>query len=134
MRDALNQGYKTLTQASLRYEKTFARHHRVSALFSYNEEYWFNRTMGVGRDSRPHSSIVEVNGILNVNPFTRGASDKEGLRSYVGRASYSLYDRYLFELNFRVDGSSKFLPGHQYGFFPSGSLGWRFLRKSFLNQ
>ena len=131
VRDALNQGYKTLTQASLRYEKTFARHHRVSALFSYNEEYWFNRTMGVGRDSRPHSSIVEVNGILNVNPFTRGASDKEGLRSYVGRASYSLYDRYLFELNFRVDGSSKFLPGHQYGFFPSGSLGWRFSEEKF---
>lgn len=131
VRDALNQGHKTLTQASLRYERTIARHHKVSALFSYNEEYWFNRTMGAGRDNRIHSSIIEINGALDKTQFTRGTSDEESLRSYVGRVNYAFHDRYLAELNFRVDGSSKFLPGHQYGFFPSGSLGWRFSEEKF---
>lgn len=131
VKDALNQGYKTLTQASLRYEKTIFEHHKFSALFSYNEEYWFNRTMGAGRDNRIHSSIIEINGALDKTQFTRGSSDEESLRSYVGRLNYALYDRYLMELNFRVDGSSKFLPGHQYGFFPSGSIGWRFSEEKF---
>ncbi|GAB6007849.1 SusC/RagA family TonB-linked outer membrane protein [Dysgonomonas reticulitermitis] len=130
--DALNQGYKKLTQASLRYDKTFGERHKVAALFSYNEEYWFNRTMGAGRNDRIHPSIVEVNGALDRTQLTRGTSDEEALRSYVGRANYSFRDRYLAEVNFRVDGSSKFLPGHQYGFFPSGSLGWRFTEEEFL--
>lgn len=42
------------------------------------------------------------------------------------------YGKYLLELNFRVDGSSKFQPGHQYGFFPSAALGWRFSEESFV--
>lgn len=133
IKDGSNQGYKTLTQVSLRYDKTFAKHHKVSALFSYNEEYWFNRTMGAGRDDRIHSNITEVNGALTTTQFTRGTSDEEALRSYLGRVNYALYDRYLLELNFRVDGSSKFLPGHQYGFFPSGSLGWRFSEEKFFS-
>ncbi len=131
VRDALNQGHKTLAQASLRYDKTFAKRHKVSALFSYNEEYWFNRTMGAGRDGRFHSSLIEVNGALELNQFTRGNSDQESLRSYVGRFNYAFNDCYLAEINFRVDGSSKFLPGYQYGFFPSGSLGWRFSEEKF---
>lgn len=131
IKDASNQGYKTLTQASLRYDKTFGKHHKVSALFSYNEEYWFDRTMGAGRDDRIHSNITEINGALTKTQFTRGNSEEEALRSYLGRINYALYDRYLFEMNFRVDGSSKFLPGHQYGFFPSGSVGWRFSEEKF---
>lgn len=117
IRDALNQAYKTLTQASLRYERTFGQHH-ISSLLGYNEEYWFNRTMGSGRDDRIHTNITEVNGALTKTQFTRGTSDEEGLRSYLGRVNYAFDERYLVELNFRVDGSSKFLPGHQYGFFP----------------
>ncbi len=57
--------------------------------------------------------------------------------SFFGKLNYSFDNRYLFEATVRSDGSSKFAPGHQWGFFPSASIGWnihneRFMKK--LNQ
>ncbi|MGV3641016.1 MAG: SusC/RagA family TonB-linked outer membrane protein [Adhaeribacter sp.] len=63
-----------------------------------------------------------------------GNSSAEGLRSYIGRLNYTAFDRYLLEANFRYDGSSKFLPGSQFGFFPSLALGWRFLEEDFVQS
>ena len=57
-----------------------------------------------------------------------------GLVSYIGRANYSLRDRYLFTLTGRVDGSSRFGQGNKYGFFPSGSVAWRLIEEDFVQQ
>lgn len=126
-----NQGYKTLTQLQLRYEKEIVKGHKLSAMVAMNEEYWHNRWFSAGRDDRIHGSLTEIDGALNTTQRTSGASDAEGLRSFLGRVNYSIMDRYLLEATFRADGSSKFLPGHQYGFFPSGSVGWRFSEEQF---
>lgn len=48
--------------------------------------------------------------------------------------NYSAYDKYLLEFSFRVDGSSKFIKGHQYGFFPTVAVGWRFTEEEFLKN
>jgi len=37
---------------------------------------------------------------------------------------YDFNDKYLVEANFRADGSSRFEPGKQWGYFPSVSAGW----------
>lgn len=132
--DASNQGYKTLLQFQLRYEKEVIKGHHLSAMVAMNEEYWFNRALSAGRNDRLHGSITEINGALNTFQRTGGSSDEEGLRSFLGRVNYSALDRYLFEFTFRADGSSKFLPGHQYGFFPSGSIGWRFSEEEFFES
>lgn len=44
--------------------------------------------------------------------------------AFIGRLNYSFAQRYLIEGQFRYDGSSKFVKGHRWGFFPSVSLGW----------
>jgi hypothetical protein len=46
-------------------------------------------------------------------------------RSYISRVAYNYNEKYLAELQMRVDGSSTFPAGKQYGFFPSFSAGWR---------
>jgi TonB-linked SusC/RagA family outer membrane protein len=43
----------------------------------------------------------------------------------IGRLNYAYANRYIAEAQFRYDGSSKFASGHQWGFFPSASVGWR---------
>jgi TonB-linked SusC/RagA family outer membrane protein len=43
----------------------------------------------------------------------------------IGRLNYAYASRYIAEVQFRYDGSSKFASGHQWGFFPSASVGWR---------
>ena len=43
----------------------------------------------------------------------------------IGRLNYAYGSRYIAEVQFRYDGSSKFAKGHQWGFFPSASVAWR---------
>ena len=54
--------------------------------------------------------------------------------SYLGRAQYSMNDKYLFTVTGRVDASSKFSQGNQYAFFPSGAVAWRVSEESFMEN
>ena len=45
-------------------------------------------------------------------------------QSAFARVNYNFKERYIAEVNFRADGSSKFEPGHRWGLFPSFSLGY----------
>jgi len=56
----------------------------------------------------------------------------EALRSYLTRINYDYDSKYLLSFIIRADGSSKFAPGHQWGYFPSASLGWNLSQESFL--
>lgn len=50
---------------------------------------------------------------------------------YFGRFNYNYKGKYLLEGNFRYDGSSRFLEGKRWGFFPSVSAGWNVHNESF---
>lgn len=127
-----NTGYKTLLNARLNYNTIINRAHNIGAMFVYSEEYWRDRYQrGWGEESL-HPSLSEIDGTLKTTQTAGGSTSTEGLRSYIGRLNYSAFDKYLFEFNFRVDGSSRYFKGHQYGFFPSGSFGWRFSEESFV--
>ncbi len=129
--DANTMNYRTLLNSRLTYNRSFGKHD-VGALFVYSEEYAFSRNLSGGRNSRLHPSLTEINATLNDVVRAGGSSGSWGLRSYIGRLNYAYDDRYLLEMNFRYDGSSKFVSGYQYGFFPSASLGWRFTEEKFL--
>jgi TonB-linked SusC/RagA family outer membrane protein len=121
-----NTGYKTMLNGRLNYHTTFGANHDLSALFVYSEEFWYDRFQGSSRNDRLYPTLHEIDAALTYIMGTGGNSSTEGLRSYIGRVNYTAFDRYLLEANFRYDGSSKFLPGRRFGFFPSVALGWRF--------
>lgn len=61
----------------------------------------------------------------NVKSMTASSSINElALVSLFGRIMYSYDDRYLLSASIRRDGSSRFKKGHQFGSFPSASIGW----------
>jgi TonB-linked SusC/RagA family outer membrane protein len=132
--NSTNTGYKTQLNGRLNYDLTVATGHNISLMAAYSEEYWYNRSQSSSRNNRLHESLHEINAALTDVQGTGGSSDNEGLRSYIGRLNYAAYDKYLLEVNFRADGSSRFLPGHQYGFFPSAALGWRFSEEKFVKN
>ncbi|MBT1703778.1 SusC/RagA family TonB-linked outer membrane protein [Chryseosolibacter indicus] len=127
-----NTGYKTQLQGRISYNTKLAENHNLSALVVYSEEYWYNRYQLTSRNDRLHPSLHEIDAALPQVQVTEGNSNEEGLRSYIGRINYSAFDKYLLEASFRYDGSSKFLKGHQYGFFPSVAVGWRFSEENFM--
>lgn len=55
-------------------------------------------------------------------------------KSYLGKISYNYAEKYLFDVQMRIDGSSTFPGGERYGYFPSMSAGWRISKESFLHD
>ena len=127
-----NEGHKTLFQGRITYEKEIFKGHHISAMFNAAEEYWFQRNMGAGRKNRLHNSLEELDAASKEVQTNDGKSESEGLRSFIGRVNYTLFDKYLFEFNFRSDGSSKFRGDNRFGYFPSGSLAWGFMEEDFM--
>ncbi|GAB3416547.1 SusC/RagA family TonB-linked outer membrane protein [Niabella aquatica] len=54
--------------------------------------------------------------------------------SWVGRATYSFDNKYLFEFNGAYNGSEKFAPGLRFGFFPSYAVGWVISEERFIKN
>ncbi len=53
--------------------------------------------------------------------------------SYFGRFNYNFKERYLFEANMRMDGSSRFTDENRWGYFPSVSAAWRLSEEPFMD-
>ncbi|WP_316796530.1 TonB-dependent receptor [Pedobacter agri] len=51
--------------------------------------------------------------------------------SFFGRVNYGFDKKYLLTLTARGDGSSKFMEGQRWGFFPSGAFAWRIIDEKF---
>ena len=88
-------------EASSNYEHTFASKHRVSGMFLY---YLRQRSL--------------------INPGSYWYTFPYKSMGIAGRATYSYLDRYFAEFNFGYNGSENFSPGHRFGFFPSGAVGY----------
>ncbi|MDE6532577.1 MAG: TonB-dependent receptor [Muribaculaceae bacterium] len=68
------------------------------------------------------------------NGSITGNYNEWAMRSYFGRINLNWDNRYLLEANLRADGSSKFAPGHRWGYFPSVSVGWRISEEGFMQN
>ena len=54
--------------------------------------------------------------------------------SFFGQANYNFKHRYLLSATFRADGSTKFSPGYQWGYFPSISGAWVISEEPFMKS
>ncbi|TDS09783.1 SusC/RagA family TonB-linked outer membrane protein [Sphingobacterium paludis] len=126
-----------LGQFILNYNRTFNSDHHVSGLLGMEvqkqtgDNFYAQRNLafamdylfgGVAQDQQGgmNSSLNDIYELSNAALF--------------GRANYTFRDRYIAEAQFRYDGSSKFVPGRQWGFFPSASLGWRISEEPFFKD
>jgi TonB-linked SusC/RagA family outer membrane protein len=80
------------------------------------------------QDTRVLSTQGKANSIDN------NFSPDDKLLSFFGRANYDYQGKYLISATFRADGSSKFAPGNQWGYFPSVSGAWRISQENFMND
>ena len=101
--------------------------HNLSTFVAYEQSKNSQETFGAGRINYPTVSTPELSqgGAAATDKSNYGSSYHFTRKSYIGRAAYNYSEKYLAELQMRVDGSSIFPEGKQYGFFPSISVGWR---------
>ena len=123
----------TLFQLQLKYNKTFADAHHLGALALYEET-----------DGKGSSFSAQRNILLEIPYMAAGVdTDQRGnagfpshdvRKAIVGKMNYDYKGKYLLDFSFRYDGSSKFSPKKQWGFFPTGSIGWRVSEESFVKN
>jgi TonB-linked SusC/RagA family outer membrane protein len=104
-----NIGSKQHIQATALYSIQHDHANRDSLYASnlpYNTQLWYD--LGSGTVQAPISNLAEW-----------------GLRSYMGRINYTLFDKYTLNATGRADGSSRLAPGNKWAFFPSFGFAWQ---------
>jgi TonB-linked SusC/RagA family outer membrane protein len=115
------------------YETIFSKKHYLKLMAGYNEEYDFYEQLTTSRLNAINPDLPSIGGSVGTIAASDGFSEY-ALRGSFFRVNYALKDRYLFEVNGRYDGSSKFPKNDRFGFFPSVSVGWRVSEENFMKN
>lgn len=110
--------------------KTWAQAHTtnltVGAQYEYEQYNYFGvKALDVQR------GIETINGSGDVT-ISQSSIHKYAIASVFARANYDYKGRYLIEGNYRLDGSSKFLPENRWNSFGGVSVGWRISEEEWL--
>ncbi len=130
--NTLNQSY--LSENLLNYSTRIGKDHKIDALVGFTYQYARNSLRAFRVTNIPQAQ--ETFGIESFytgvasSPNTNGSQWQ--MYSFLSRVNYTAFDKYLFTVSARSDGSSKFSPGKQWGFFPSGAVAWRFSEEPFM--
>lgn len=125
-RDILTQSL----QLTLNYKKAI-KLHEISALLGFSQEWEDYSDLNGSRKNILLDGIYVLD--TGTEDITNGGNKYSwGLRSYFGRINYAYDEKYLFEANMRIDGTSRFAKNNRWGYFPSFSVGWNFSRERFM--
>ncbi|MEO7120194.1 MAG: TonB-dependent receptor [Ginsengibacter sp.] len=126
---------------TLTYNNTFGQHN-LKVLLGTEAITYYGRQIATTRSGYfiTNSSNLTVDPNLWTLGFGPAASQtntdnggvyQSALYSQFARVDYNYADKYLLSGTIRRDGSSVFAKGQQYGYFPSGTVGWRISKESF---
>ncbi|WP_311182637.1 TonB-dependent receptor [Hymenobacter volaticus] len=120
-----------LNENTLTYRQQLGKHSLGLLLGQGLQSDTNNRTFAQGTGF-PNNSFKEISA-ASVTSSTQNWSGYR-LASFFGRADYNFDDRYLLNVSFRADGSSRFGKANQWGYFPSVGAAWRIKQESFLHD
>ena len=115
-----------------RFLKTFNDKHDISAYlgYEYNEHRYFDNT---GQASGMYQGNEVLSGGAS-NPKVTGKKTEEKNAAYFFNGNYAYNDKYLFQVMFRVDGSSRFGSNKRWAPFWSVGGGWNMHKEEFISQ
>ncbi len=121
------------TENTATYKLEIGRHKAtiMGGFSASGTDYQSNFAQGKGID--PTMKFNNIGTSTTFGPDSSGASAST-LASFFARGTYGYDDRYLLTVTMRADGSSKFAPGHKWGFFPSAAFAWRISEEEFMKD
>ncbi|WP_353195636.1 TonB-dependent receptor [Parapedobacter defluvii] len=125
--------YRWTFQNTLSWDHTIAQKHQISSLLGFETMYNNNNNAFAEKNGFLSDQLVELNTVSNMVAIT-GTQTDFATASFFGRVQYAYADRYLFEMNLRYDGSSRFARESRWGLFPSLSAGWRISEEAFMSN
>lgn len=130
----MNQTLGITMNARLNYKRTFNDVHNVSAFVAWEQyksryDYLYAR-----RQNFVSTSIDEIFAGDSNTATNDGTASETARLNYFGRVDYDYAGKYLFQFNWRYDGSENFPKGNRFGFFPGVSVGWRISEEKFWKE
>ncbi len=125
-------------QAYSEYTWSLGERHNFHVMAGFQAEQLKRTEFGLQRDGilDPAKPEVDLTSGLSytgtaITPSTNGARNQWQTAGFFGRINYNYMERYLFEMNLRYDGTSRFRTDNMWKLFPSFSLGWNIAREDF---
>lgn len=107
--------------------------HDIGGIVGYEKQRFDFRVTDVSKLGLTDASVHDLNAATT--PYsTAGYGTEHASESVFGRVTYAFNSKYLFEANFRYDGSSRFSPDYRWGLFPAVSAGWRIIEESWMQD
>jgi TonB-linked SusC/RagA family outer membrane protein len=116
----------------LRYNKTFHGVHNFSAVAGIDASKTNYNWVSANRVGFTDLGVQNISLASTANQTNDGFSSLYGNYAYLSRLNYSYADKYLLELQGRIDGSSRFANGYKFQNYGGVSAGWVFTKEKFL--
>ncbi|OHX66198.1 SusC/RagA family TonB-linked outer membrane protein [Flammeovirga pacifica] len=128
-------GYTTIQwENTANYKKKFGKH-KLDFLLGTTMRQSYGNGLGSARNNLqiPGWDYAYVsNGADDETQKGYGYYWQHRLLSFFGSVNYNYEDKYMLNVIARYDGSSRFGPNNQYGFFPSVQAGWVVSNEDFM--
>jgi len=134
LRDRID--YDIQQENFVNYNKDFGKHSVSSfagmqILKRVEENFGISNALFVSEDVQTFNNVdpngIGINGDQTFNT-------RSNLYSLFGGFNYDFDNRYLISATLRRDGSSRFGDNKEFGYFPSGSIGWRISNEPFFKN
>ena len=122
------------------YAFTLEDKHNLSFLLGHEMTHSQSESNGITNRYFPRSFTAQEAwnnmgfGTNSPNGATSNLSTANRMLSFFGQANYNFDHKYLVSFTFRADGSTKFAPGHQWGYFPAVSGAWVLSQEKFMKD
>lgn len=133
LRNTWSKSNALTMQTFAEYTKSI-NNHDIHLLGGISGQTYYYKYIMAYRDQFPNNELYEINVGATANGQEGGGASRSRLASYFGRLNYGYMDKYLVEVNFRYDGSSRFPGKSRWGLFPSFSAAWRISEEQFFKQ
>lgn len=116
------------------FDKEFFQHQKINVIGLFSMQKDTHQGSQMRGEDLPYQSywhaIETAADISDVESYYWESS----MISYMLRANYSLFDKYMFTLTGRYDGTSRLKAENRWGFMPSMAFGWQIKNEPFLKN
>lgn len=124
---------RNFMDATAAYEKTFLDKLYAKIMVGGSQEQYISEDFSASKQNLIDPGLTQINAATG-DATASGSLSDWAMRSFFGRLNLSWAEKYLFEFNFRRDGSSRFIGDNRWGNFPSLSAAWRISEEPFMHS
>ena len=132
------RGFKYTWTNTLNYSLTLKEKHNLSFLLGQEVQHTQTTTNYQASRYFPQSTAPRYAfnnmGLGSAYASTSSVTTPNRIASYFGQINYNYKHKYLLSGTMRADGSTRFAPGNQWGYFPSISGAWVISEESWWNK